>query len=70
VYPKFFKLDYFTELQTVAQQAEHYRKKVLVFYISDISTSIYISNILVFRTSIDKNNPDNEYGMPPFPKDL
>lgn len=70
VYPKFFKLDYFMELRKIAEQAEHYHKKVLVFYISDIDTTIYISNILVFRTSISRKNPDSEYCMPPFPKDV
>jgi hypothetical protein len=58
------------ELRKIAEQAEHYHKKVLVFYISDIDTTIYISNILVFRTSISRKNPDSEYCMPPFPKDV
>ena len=69
VFPKLFVMDAFDELQTLSAKAKQYGKQVLVFYVSDIDTSIFIDNILVFRTSITTNNTPNEYCLPAFPGD-
>lgn len=72
VFPIDFKIDYISLLERYARFWKKYGKKVLVFYYNDCELPIpnLYDNIIVFRTSMNDLNPDNEFFMPWFPNDL
>lgn len=72
VFPIDFKIDYISSLEKQARLWKKYGKKVIVFYYNDCELSIpnLYDNIIVFRTSMNDKNPDNEFFMPWFPNDL
>ncbi len=67
VYPKNFIIDLYLELKKESIIAKKYNKKIIVFFNSDIEAPIPdIDNIIVFRTSLNRESPKNEYAMPYF----
>ncbi len=72
VFPIDFKIDYISLLEKRAKFWKKYGKKVIVFYYNDCELPIpnLYDNIIVFRTSMNDKNPDNEFFMPWFPNDL
>jgi hypothetical protein len=71
VYPKYFLLDDFDELDKYSQEAESYKKKLIVFSYGEIDNYINISNnILRYKRATTTKSPSNEYCLPPFPEDL
>jgi hypothetical protein len=71
VYPKYFLLDNFDELQAYANDAQINGKKVIVFSYWEIDDYIDINkNILWHKRCTKINNPSNEFCLPPFPEDL
>ena len=71
IYPKYFSLELYNELKEYVKLASAYWKKTIVFDYWEIDDYIDISNdILWFKRSTKKTNPENEYCLPPFPKDI
>jgi len=72
VFPIDFKVDYISLLEEETKLWKKYGKKVIVFYYNDCELSLpnKYDNIIVFRTSMNEKNPDNEIFMPWFPNDL
>ncbi len=71
VYPKYFLLDHFNELKEYAKKAKKHNKSVLVFSYWEIDDYIDVEdNTIRFKRSTKKENPDNEYCLPPFPEDF
>jgi len=71
VYPKYFLLNDFKELKKYSDEAKTYNKKVLVFSYGEIDDYINIdNNIIRFKRSTKRKNPDNEFCLPPFPEDF
>ena len=71
VFPKNYDLKYLKSLRNISKIAKKYNKKVIVFYMSDEENKLpHIENLIVFRSSMNSNNPSNEYPMPWFPEDL
>lgn len=72
VFPIDFKIDYLERLEKVWKEAKKYDKKVVLFYYNDCEQPIpdRYNNLIVFRTSLTKKNPPNEFAMPWFPEDL
>jgi len=72
VFPINFKIDYISLLEEQTKLWKEYGKKVIVFYYNDCEYSIpnLYNNLIVFRTSMNDLNPDNEFFMPWFPNDL
>ena len=71
VYPKYFLLDHWKELSEYAHEAKKHKKKVIVFSYGEIDDYINIdNNIIWFKRSTKKENPNNEYCLPPFPEDF
>lgn len=72
VFPIDFKIDYISLLEKQTKLWQKYGKKVIVFYYNDCELPIpnLCDNMIVFRTSMNDLNPDNEFFMPWFPNDL
>ena len=72
VFPIDFKIDYISLLEKQVRLWKKYGKKVIVFYYNDCELPLpnLYDNIIVFRTSMNDKNPDNEFFMPWFPNDL
>lgn len=71
VYPKYFSLELSKELGKYVELASKYWKKTIVFDYWEIDDYINISsNIIWFKRSTKKDNPSNEFCLPPFPHDV
>lgn len=72
VYPIDFHFDYIDSLEKQCKIAKKNKKKVLVFYFGDSEWPIPNKywNLIVFRSSLNKNNPKNEFAMPWFTADF
>lgn len=71
VFPKNYEIKYLPKVKFLCNQAKKYNKKVIVFYMSDVEYPLpKIKNLIVFRSSLNSNNPSNEFPMPWFPNDL
>ena len=71
VFPKNYKLWYQKKIKKLCKIAKKNNKKVIVFYMSDVENRLpYIDNLILFRSSLNSKNPNNEYPMPWFPEDL
>ena len=66
VYPKNFRIDFYNELKKENDFCKKHNKRLIVFYDDDNEFPINLDNCIVFRNSISKKNPDNEYCMPAF----
>lgn len=71
VFPMNYDLKYLDKIHEICNLAKKINKKVLVFYMSDVENKLpNYGNLLVFRSSLNRTNPCNEYPMPGFPEDL
>lgn len=72
VFPLNFKFDYLPLLESQSALWAQYHKKMIVFFYNDCEISLpdKYHNLIIFRTSMTLNNPENEFCMPWFPQDL
>lgn len=72
VFPIELQLDYFDLLQEYCKIWKKNNKLVVAFYFSDDEYPIpnEYGNLIVFRTSLNKHSPKNEFAMPGFTADL
>ena len=71
VFPINYKIDVFWLLKETAAYANMYKKKVIVFYNTDIEMEIpCLGNIIVYRTSLTKKSPVYENPLPTFIPDI
>lgn len=71
IFPKNYSVKYLKIIKRLCKKAKKYNKKVIAFYMSDVENRLpYIDNLIVFRPSLNNQNPNNEYSIPWFPEDL
>lgn len=72
IFPIGFHFDYLDSLENQCKLWKKHNKKILVFYFNDNEQPIpnKYSNLIVYRVSLSKNNPENEFAMPWFTSDF